>query len=316
MKKILFAAALAGAAILTACGDKGGGVRMGSLSEFDSLSYVLGANIGNGINFEMRDIPFDFKAIDKGIKESAMGKATQEHDKSLEMLREYFMTKRGERAQAIAAKRAEQDSIRLAGGDSTKVEYPTADPAMFENEEERAENAAASKAWLEKTEKKSGVKKTESGLLYKVTKEGDAAKMAKDPRDVVRVHYTGYTREGKVFDTSIFKNRSKEQQEMMRKQSPDSFDEKGAPKEADEPAKFPLNRVIKGWTEGLQLVGEGGKITLWIPSDLAYGTRGAGRDIGPNEALQFDVEVIEVIPYEEPAPADSTATAPAPAPAK
>ena len=54
MKKILFAAALAGAAILTACGDKGGGVRMGSLSEFDSLSYVLGANIGNGINFEMR----------------------------------------------------------------------------------------------------------------------------------------------------------------------------------------------------------------------------------------------------------------------
>ena len=75
MKKILFAAALAGAAILTACGDKGGGVRMGSLSEFDSLSYVLGANIGNGINFEMRDIPFDFKAIDKGIKESAMGKA-------------------------------------------------------------------------------------------------------------------------------------------------------------------------------------------------------------------------------------------------
>lgn len=55
------------------------------------------------------------------------------------MLREYFMTKRGERAQAIAAKRAEQDSIRLAGGDSTKVEYPTADPAMFESEEERAE---------------------------------------------------------------------------------------------------------------------------------------------------------------------------------
>ena len=370
MKKILFAAALAGAAILTACGDKGGGVRMGSLSEFDSLSYVLGANIGNGINFEMRDIPFDFKAIDKGIKESAMGKATQEHDKSLEMLREYFMTKRGERAQAIAAKRAEQDSIRLAGGDSTKVEYPTADPAMFENEEERAEisyafgndigynisqsgmpiqlvwigqamqdvrdgkakmtedevnqylqyyfmvkrpaeNAAASKAWLEKTEKKSGVKKTESGLLYKVTKEGDAAKMAKDPRDVVRVHYTGYTREGKVFDTSKFANRSKEQQEMLKKQRPDDFDK-------DEPVEFPLNRVIPGWTEGLQLVGKGGTITLWIPADLAYGARGAGRDIGPNEALEFEVELVDVTPYEEPAPADSTATAETPevAPAK
>ena len=230
MKKILFAAALAGAAFMTACGGKDGGVRMGSLSDFDSLSYSLGANIGYGMNHEMRDIPFDFKAIDKGIKEGAMGKATQEHDKSLDMLREYFMSKRGERAQEIATKRAEQDSIRLAGGDTTKVEYPAADPAMFESEEERAEisyafgndigynisqsgmpiqlvwigqamqdvrdgkakmaedavnqylqyyfmvkrpaeNAEASKAWLEKIEKKSGVKKTESGLLYKVTKQ-------------------------------------------------------------------------------------------------------------------------------------------------
>ena len=88
MKKILFAAALAGAAFMTACGGKDGGVRMGSLSDFDSLSYSLGANIGYGMNHEMRDIPFDFKAIDKGIKEGAMGKATQEHDKSLDMLRE------------------------------------------------------------------------------------------------------------------------------------------------------------------------------------------------------------------------------------
>ena len=290
MKKILFAAALAGAAFMTACGGKDGGVRMGSLSDFDSLSYSLGANIGYGMNHEMRDIPFDFKAIDKGIKEGAMGKATQEHDKSLDMLREYFMSKRGERAQEIAAKRAEQDSIRLAGGDTTKVEYPAADPAMFESEEERAEisyafgndigynisqsgmpiqlvwigqamqdvrdgkakmaedavnqylqyyfmvkrpaeNAEASKAWLEKIEKKSGVKKTESGLLYKVTKQGDASMMPKDPRDVVKVHYTGRTREGKVFDTSKFANRSKEQQEMMRKQNPDGFNEDGTPKE-------------------------------------------------------------------------------------
>ena len=275
---------------MTACGGKDGGVRMGSLSDFDSLSYSLGANIGYGMNHEMRDIPFDFKAIDKGIKEGAMGKATQEHDKSLDMLREYFMSKRGERAQEIAAKRAEQDSIRLAGGDTTKVEYPAADPAMFESEEERAEisyafgndigynisqsgmpiqlvwigqamqdvrdgkakmaedavnqylqyyfmvkrpaeNAEASKAWLEKIEKKSGVKKTESGLLYKVTKQGDASMMPKDPRDVVKVHYTGRTREGKVFDTSKFANRSKEQQEMMRKQNPDGFNEDGTPVE-------------------------------------------------------------------------------------
>lgn len=370
MKKILFAAALAGAAFMTACGGKDGGVRMGSLSDFDSLSYSLGANIGYGMNHEMKDIPFDFKAIDKGIKEGAMGKAAQEHDKSLDMLREYFMSKRGERAQEIAAKRAEQDSIRLAGGDTTKVEYPAADPAMFESEEERAEisyafgndigynisqsgmpiqlvwigqamqdvrdgkakmaedavnqylqyyfmvkrpaeNAEASKAWLEKIEKKSGVKKTESGLLYKITKAGDTSMMPKDPRDEVKVHYTGRTRDGKVFDTSKFANRSKEQQEMLKKQRPDDFDK-------DEPVPFPLNRVIPGWTEGLQLVGKGGTITLWIPADLAYGARGAGRDIGPNEALEFEVELVDVTPYEEPAPADSTATAETPevAPAK
>ena len=368
MKKVFFVAALAGAALLASCGGNKTGVQMGSLSKFDSLSYALGANIGYGINYEMKDIPFDFKAVDEGIREGALGKASQPHEDALKMLQEYFMSKRGMRAQAIAKKRAEADSIRLAGGDSTKVEYPAADPEMFESEEERtdlsyafgsdigyniaqsgmpiqlvwiveamqnvrdnnakmnedavnqylqyyfmikrpAENAAASKAWLEKIEKKSGVKKTESGLLYKVTEMGDTTMMAKDPRDVVKVHYTGRTREGKVFDTSKFANRPKEQQEILKKQRPDSYDK-------DEPVEFPLNRVIPGWTEGLQLVGKGGKITLWIPSDLAYGQRGAGRDIGPNEALEFEVELIDVTPYEEPAPADSTAAAPAVEPAK
>ena len=72
--------------------------------------------------------------------------------------------------------------------------------------------------------------------------------------------------------------------------------------EREEPAEFPLNRVIPGWTEGMKLVGKGGAITLWIPADLAYGPRGAGRDIGPNEALQFEVEIVDVKPYVEPAP--------------
>lgn len=336
MKKILFAAALFCAATLASCGDKGI-VQMGSLSEFDSLSYSLGSNIGYGMSYEMKDIPFNYKTIDKAIKEAAMDKASQTHEKSLDMLRDYFMNKRGDRARAIAAKRAEADSIRMAGGDTTKVEYPAADPEMFANEAERdsisyafgndigfnikesnipiqlvwiveamqnvrdktpkmeeeavnqymqyyfmvkrpAENAEASKKWMEKMEKKSGVKKTESGLLYKVTREGDADTIARDSRDVVVVNYKGMTREGKQFDSSY---------------------------DRGEPAEFPLNRVIAGWTEGLQLVGKGGAVTLWIPSELAYGQRGAGRDIGANEALQFEVEVIDVKPYVEPVQPDS-----------
>ena len=111
---------------------------------------------------------------------------------------------------------------------------------------------------------------------------GDADTIAVDDRDVVVVNYEGKNRKGKVFDSSYERN---------------------------EPAEFPLNRVIKGWTEGMKLVGKGGKITLWIPAELAYGERGAGRDIGANEALEFSVEVVDVKPYVEPAPADSTKVA-------
>ena len=158
-----------------------------------------------------------------------------------------------------------------------------------------AEAAERSAKWLEKMEKKSGVKKTESGLLYKVVKEGDMSKAAKNDEDIVKVHYVGRLQDGTVFDASRFKNRSKEQQEMMRKQMPTLFDEKGNIKE-EKPIEFPLNRVIKGWTEGMKLVGPGGKIMLYIPAELAYGRGGAGNHIGPNEALEFEVELLEVTP--------------------
>ena len=151
-----------------------------------------------------------------------------------------------------------------------------------------AENKAESEKWLAGIEKKSGVKKTESGLLYKIVKEGDVnAKPAAE--DVVKVHYKGTTRKGVVFDASKFEDMPKERQEMMKRQMPDSYKD-------SEPVEFPLNRVIKGWTEGMQLVGKGGKIMLWIPSELAYGARGAGANIGPNEALCFEVELIDVTP--------------------
>jgi FKBP-type peptidyl-prolyl cis-trans isomerase FkpA len=77
---------------------------------------------------------------------------------------------------------------------------------------------------------------------------------------------------------------------------PELFDKNGKLIKEDEPIEFPLNRVIKGWTEGMKLVGPGGKIILYIPAELAYGSQGAGQEIGPNEALEFEVELIEVKP--------------------
>lgn len=127
------------------------------------------------------------------------------------------------------------------------------------------DNLTLGREFLEENAKKDSVKVTESGLQYMVLKEGKGAKPG--ATDTVTVHYTGTLIDGKVFDSSV---------------------------ERGEPATFPLNRVIPGWTEGLQLMSEGSKYRLFIPSELAYGERGAGDDILPNSTLIFDVELIKV----------------------
>ncbi|MDE7465714.1 MAG: FKBP-type peptidyl-prolyl cis-trans isomerase [Muribaculaceae bacterium] len=110
---------------------------------------------------------------------------------------------------------------------------------------------------------------TASGLRYMTLKEGTGA--SPKATDVVKVHYTGKLPDGTIFDSSV---------------------------QRGEPISFPLNGVIAGWTEGLQLMKEGGKTVFYIPSQLAYGAAGAGPMIGPDQDLVFEVELIEVNPKE------------------
>lgn len=129
-----------------------------------------------------------------------------------------------------------------------------------------AENKTKGTAFLEENKKKEGVVTTASGLQYKIVKQGQGV----NPKatDVVKVHYHGTLIDGTVFDSSVQRN---------------------------EPATFPLNRVIPGWTEGVQLMTPGSKFTFYIPSNLAYGDREAGA-IAPGSTLIFEVELIEVNP--------------------
>lgn len=134
-----------------------------------------------------------------------------------------------------------------------------------------ARNKAEGEAFLAKVaEENPNVQTTESGLMYEIIEPGNEIKPV-DPKDRVRVLYTGRTKDGQQFDSTT--------REDGRVDT----------------ATFALNGVIKGWTEGLKLIGEGGKLKLWIPTDLAYGQRGMG-NIAPNEPLVFDMEVIEVMP--------------------
>ena len=135
----------------------------------------------------------------------------------------------------------------------------TQDPESMKN------NQAEGEAFLAQNASKAGVTTLPSGLQYEVITQGTGAKPTL--RSSVTTHYHGTLINGKVFDSSY---------------------------QRGQPATFPVNGVIAGWTEALQLMPEGSKWRLYIPSDLAYGKRGAGRDIGPDSALVFDVELLKV----------------------
>ncbi|MBQ9236761.1 MAG: FKBP-type peptidyl-prolyl cis-trans isomerase [Prevotella sp.] len=166
-----------------------------------------------------------------------------------------------------------KDSI--AGKEQIKAAEAQQIVQQFFAEQEKAQRAKAAEmgkklkeegeTFLAENAKKDGVITTASGLQYLVLKEGTG----KSPKatDSVKCHYEGFLTNGTVFDSSI---------------------------QRGEPATFPLGGVIKGWTEGLQLMKEGGKTRFFIPYNLAYGEAGASGAIPPYAALIFDVELIEV----------------------
>jgi len=201
-----------------------------------------------------------------------------EEDKTLYTVGTMF----GERLSAMKLSEAQIAAIATglvgsASGKQPRVNAQEYAPKVrdFFNERMKSmseDNKKTGVDFLEKFVKSEGATKTESGLAFKVIQEGTGAYPKAE--DTVRVHYHGTLIDGTVFDSSV---------------------------ERGQPVNFPLNRVIRGWTEGLQKVKAGGKVKLVIPPDLAYGDAGAPPKIPGGATLVFEVELLEIVKNETPA---------------
>ncbi len=197
----------------------------------DSMSYALGIDMGEGMAKSLKTIPggvYNKEMLIKGFSTAIKGDSTLLPRKEAN---EYF-------------RKYIQKAEKLA------------------NEK----NKKAGEDFLAQNKTKAEIKTTSSGLQYQVLKLGNGEKPK--ATDKVKVHYTGTTIDGKVFDSSV---------------------ERGTP------AEFMLNGVIKGWTEGVQLMPVGSKFKFFIPYKLAYGERGAGKQIAPFSTLIFEVELLDII---------------------
>ena len=214
------------AIILSSCGQTmTGNVKI--KTDLDTLSYALGADIGNSLkNISIDEINYDvfLNGLSDALEENEL---KVDEEKIKPYINNYITKLKTEKA---------------------------------------AKNLEEGRAFLEENKKKEGIVETESGLQYEIITEGTGK--SPSATDVVKCHYHGTLINGTVFDSSV---------------------EKG------EPAEFGLNRVIPGWTEGLQLMKEGAKYKFYIPTELAYGQRvRQGGKLEANMALIFEVELFEV----------------------
>lgn len=169
---------------------------------------------------------------------------------------------------------SEQTTMEVLTNLNKKMQERQAAVQKATDEKEKAEmgpkiekNKKEGEAFLAENKIKEGVVTTESGLQYKILSKG-TSEVSPKATDKVKVHYKGTLLDGKVFDSSYDRN---------------------------QPAEFPLNQVIKGWTEGLQLMHVGDKFQFFIPYDLAYGEMGRGETIPPATVLVFEVELLDII---------------------
>ena len=207
-----------------------------SKAQIDSVSYLLGIQLGSFMKSYNFGSDMNYAEITKGIKD--------------------FLNANGKPQDPEFGKQFKVDPNDLTSVFNTYLEKRHNLVAL--------QNKAKSDAFLAENAKKDGIQQTPSGLQYKIINAGNENHPT--PADTVWVKYKGTLIDGTVFDET--------------------------PADA-EPINFTLNRVIPGWSEGMQLIGEGGKIQLFIPSDLGYGDRGA-QTIEPNSALVFDVELVKV----------------------
>ena len=194
------------------------------------VGEIFGYQVGSNVSPQLKSLNLDNEAFLRGLNKAINGEApslTQEQEEAVM-----------QRFQAIQQAKAAQES---------------------------AAAKESGKAYLTEKAKEDGVQATDSGLLYKVVKEGTGPKPTRN--DTVRVHYRGTLPNGKQFDSSY---------------------------DRGQPATFGVGQVIAGWTEGLQLMGVGSTYEFYIPSDLAYGERGAGSDIPPGATLVFTVELLGI----------------------
>ena len=299
MKKFLVIIATAAAMLMASCSSKDSSIIVGGDSELDSLSYALGSNIAYMVKYNLGGVDLNFDELGKGIEDVARGKNSMSAEEADQMLQSYFMSPR-DSVEFNSESHRDQISYAMGvsqgnGMMSARVPAQTkwikqafkdvaADQSVF-GQGQDAERLTIglmqnwfmveapkvflkeSEDFLAKIEKDKKWTKTESGLLYQIVNEGDAEVRATKPTDVVTVHYKGLNIRGEQFDSSYDRN---------------------------EPAEFALNSVIPGWSEGVMLIGKGGKIKMWLHPSMAYGERAMSAEIGPTAALYFEVELLEV----------------------